>query len=70
MSKKNRLSYAQSVFRMYNDKQEEIFNLSEQSKNETIESIGRMSVGQVLKLKELILKRNERIQNGKKNVHT
>ena len=46
---------------MYNDYEEMVFNLSEQSKNETIQSIKSMSLGQRLKFQQLISKRNEKL---------
>lgn len=44
---------------MYSDYEEMVFNLSEQSNSETIESIKKMSLGQRLKFQELISKRNQ-----------
>ncbi len=48
---------------MYNDYEEMVFNLSEQSTNETIASIKAMSLGQRMKFQELLIKRN--IKNSK-----
>jgi hypothetical protein len=57
--------YATKVVKMYNDYEETVFNLSEQSANETIKSIKEMSLGQRMKFQELITKRN--LKNQKKN---
>lgn len=59
-----RETYSQNVLRMYNEYEEVVFNLSEQSKNETIESIKRMSLGQRMKYQDLLLKsKNKKTTN-------
>ena len=59
-----RISYAMQVLKLYSDYEEMVFNLSEQSANETIESIKRMSLGQRMKFQELIIKKNRPKANG------
>lgn len=54
--------------KIYNDYEEMVFNLSEQSANETIDSIKRMTVAQRMKFQELITKRNKSNTGGKKDV--
>lgn len=56
------MAYTAMVVKIFNDYEELVFNLSEQSANETIESIKNMSHGQRLKLQELLTKRNQRNQ--------
>ena len=58
-----RLSYSASVLKMYHDYEAMVFNLSEQSKNENIESIKVMTLGQRLKFQQLITERNNRLRN-------
>ncbi len=50
--------YIKKALSLWHTYEETVFNLSEQSKNETIESIKRMSLGQRMKFQELIAKRN------------
>jgi hypothetical protein len=53
---------------MWHNYEEMVFNLSEHSKHETIESIKRMSLGHRMKFAELINKKIERLKpqgNGK-----
>lgn len=57
----DRLPYDSQVMKIYNDYEESVFNLSEQSANETIESIKKMSLGQRLKFQQLISARNKRL---------
>jgi ABC-type Na+ transport system ATPase subunit NatA len=59
-----RTRYADAVMKMFKDYEETVFNLSEQSANETIASIKAMSLGQRLQLQELITKRNQRLKKG------
>lgn len=49
---------------MYDDYEQMVFNLSEQSKSETIESVKNMTVGQRMKFQQLIVKRNKSIKKG------
>jgi len=51
---------------MYENYEEMVFNISEQSKNETIASIKSMTYGQRMKLQNLITKRLRK--NGKKEL--
>lgn len=60
---KERVVYDTRVLQMYHDYEELVFNLAEQSKNETIESIKNMTVGQRMKFTQLI-KRRKRPKNG------
>lgn len=62
------MSYGQQVMKIYNDYEGMVFNLSEQSANETIDSIKRMTVAQRMKFQELITKRNKSNTGGKKDV--
>jgi hypothetical protein len=56
--------YIDAVLRMYKEYEETVFNLSEESANETIASIKAMTLGQRLQLQELITKRNQRLKKG------
>ncbi len=62
----DRQVYQNAVLQMYNDYEKLVFNLSEQSKNETIDSIKLMSLGQRLKFQQLITERNRKMnKNGR-----
>lgn len=62
-----RQSYDKQALKIYHDYEEIVFNLSEQSANETIESVKRMSLGQRLKFQKLIQARNLKNRNTQKN---
>ena len=47
---------------MWSDYEEMVFNLSEHSKNETIESVKKMSLGHRMKFAEMINKKIERLK--------
>ena len=61
-----RLSYSQQVVKIYNSYEELVFNLADQSNNETTESIKRMTLGQRMKFQQLLNNRNKAI--NKQNV--
>jgi len=58
------MPYTSQVVKMYNDYEETVFNLSEQSTNETISSIKAMSLGQRMKYQDLIINRNRKNSRG------
>lgn len=60
-----RKTYDEMVLQLYNDYEQTVFNLSEQSKNETIESIKNMSVGQRHQFMKLISEKNRRLKSSK-----
>ncbi len=62
-----RKTYQQQVVDMYNDYEAMVFNLSEESSNETIESIKRMTLGDRMKFQQLIVARNRK-KNGRQKV--
>ena len=63
------MTYEQAVVKIYKDYEELVFNLSEASKNETIDSIKRMSVGQRMEFEQLLINRinrqNSKVKNGR-----
>jgi hypothetical protein len=62
------LPYIKQAVDMWHEYEEMVFNLSENSKNETIESIKKMSLGHRMKYSELLNKKIERLKpqgNGK-----
>jgi hypothetical protein len=60
------LPYVKQAVDMWHDYEEMVFNLSENSKNETIASIKKMSLGHRMKYAELLAKKIEKIKgNGK-----
>ena len=59
LSKPPEKTYAENALKIYHDYELLVFELSEQSKNETIESIKNMSVGQRIKFQQLITNRNK-----------
>lgn len=67
ISENERQTYNSAVVKMYNDYEQMVFNLSEQSTNETLESIKNMTLAQRLKFSELIVKRNQRTKSKYKN---
>jgi len=63
-----RLPYVKQAVDMWHDYEELVFNLSENSKNETIASIKKMTLGHRMKYAELLNKKIERLKskgNGK-----
>ncbi len=56
---RDKILYEVNVLKIYHDYELLVFTLSEQSENETIESIKNMSVGQRLKFQQLITARNK-----------
>lgn len=64
ITSKERILYAKTALQMYDDYEQMVFNLSEQSKNETVESVKNMTVGQRMKFQQLIIKRNKLLKKG------
>lgn len=62
-------AYPDQVLKIYHNYEEMVFNLSEQTNNETMESIKAMSLGDRLKLQQLITKRNQ-AKNARKEVRS
>lgn len=56
-----RLTYSKTVVKMFNDHHFLVFNLSEQSNNETIESVSKMSLGHRLMFQRNIAARNRKL---------
>jgi hypothetical protein len=65
----DKTTYIQGVLKIYEDYEQMVFNISEQSKNETIASIKEMSLGQRMKLQQLITKRQRKsVKDGKEKL--
>lgn len=52
--------YTSQVVQIYHDYEELVYNLSDHTNNETIRSIKAMSVGERMKLQQLITRKNQK----------